>query len=282
MTTLIYIHIPKTGGNTLTDIMSRQYWPERTRIYKTKGRFIGRAFDDCVSAPEEMPVLALGHMYWGLHELVGPSRYFTMLREPIRRVISQYNHFRNHAVHPLHKAAMSHSLESFLESGICTFMHNTQVRLLSGYSGDGRCTTDMLEAAKRNLDRCVVVGLTERFDESILLMQEAFGWRDPFYLRINVAKKHVDVPKEAYALAHQYNALDAQLYEYAQGMFERQVTPSLGPRLHQFKERNAAARNRMMWKRRRYELRRYFGRVRRSIARRMSPVSIFDRPSDGL
>ena len=51
-----------------------------------------------------------------------------------------------------------------------------------------------LAQAKRNLDRFLVVGLTERFDESFILIRRALGWRLPMYERHNVSKAGLPGP----------------------------------------------------------------------------------------
>ena len=45
-----------------------------------------------------------------------------------------------------------------------------------------------LELAKRNLDDFLLVGLTERFDESFIMLRRALGWRLPMYAARNVGR----------------------------------------------------------------------------------------------
>ncbi|MGH8508442.1 MAG: hypothetical protein ACREVH_06970 [Gammaproteobacteria bacterium] len=81
--------------------------------------------------------------------------WFTMLREPIQRYISQYLY--NYEV-------MGERFDVLHFIRHRPVMANRQVRLLAG--------TRDLEAAKGHLRRMVWVGLMERFDESLLLMRD--------------------------------------------------------------------------------------------------------------
>ena len=47
--------------------------------------------------------------------------------------------------------------------------------------------------AKQNIiDNYPVIGVVERFDESILMMRRVFCWRTPFYTKANVAWNKTD------------------------------------------------------------------------------------------
>lgn len=77
------------------------------------------------------------------------------------------------------------SIGDFISSGVAVAFetNNHQTRFISGMTAEyGKCTTEMLETAKKNLrEYFTVVGLTEYFAESMLLMKRAFGWKTPFY-----------------------------------------------------------------------------------------------------
>jgi hypothetical protein len=85
---------------------------------------------------------------------------------------------------------------------------------------------ELLARAQDNLRACAVVGLTERFDETMLLLKKAYGWRLPFYERRNVSTKRPPreaIPAHILRQIEADNALDAALYTYAQELFEEQV-----------------------------------------------------------
>jgi len=106
---------------------------------------------------------------------------------------------------------------------------NGQVRQLIDHSvGHGCCTAEMLEEAKRNLEeRFSLVGLTERFDESLVVAKRVLGWKKPlFYLPAKVAPKRglsEEVSDRVMGLIREHNDLDIQLYEYASMRFKKLV-----------------------------------------------------------
>ena len=52
----------------------------------------------------------------------------------------------------------------------------------------------MLERAKRNLDEHFSwLGMTERFDESLILLRRTFGWRDVRYVSRNVSRSRAEL-----------------------------------------------------------------------------------------
>src|SRR5437667_105406 len=71
--------------------------------------------------------------------------------------------------------------------GFCS--DNDQTRQLAGKCGIPKARTsaeEMLRIAKRNLtEHFTVVGVTEKFDRSLLLMKRCLGWGRPFYVSDN-------------------------------------------------------------------------------------------------
>ena len=66
---------------------------------------------------------------------------------------------------------------------------NLQCSLIAGIKNDGTCDERTLDQAKRNLaDSFSAVGICERFEESLVLFAEIFGWQVPFYENRKVSK----------------------------------------------------------------------------------------------
>ena len=88
------------------------------------------------------------------------------------------------------------SLKDYVSSGISVELNNGQTRLLSGVEevgapviGYGECPAEILEIAKENLAvHFAVVGITERFDETLILLKTALNWNSIFYSRANVTR----------------------------------------------------------------------------------------------
>jgi hypothetical protein len=83
-------------------------------------------------------------------------------------------------------------------------------------------------AAKENLrTHFSVVGLTDRFDETLLLLRKAYGWRNVTYVRRNVAVGRPTVEDLSPATVEavtRCNRFDLELYRYAQELLERQIS----------------------------------------------------------
>jgi hypothetical protein len=185
-----------------------------------------------------------GHMYFGLHEfLPQPCTYVTLLREPIDRVVSHYYYVLRSPDHYLHDIVTSENmgLVDYVQRGIALEMDNGQTRVLAGLSAEevvgnlayvssvpfGACSEEIFRMAKANLANFfAVVGLAERFDETLVLLNHTFGWRFPFYSKRNVASDRPSrrsLSEDTRAVLRQYNRWDIQLYDCAKHLFAEAV-----------------------------------------------------------
>src|SRR5215472_9066715 len=178
--TLIFVHIPKSAGTTLSRIIDWEYNPRR--VYSLIGRYFRWSYNRLLQLPQhrisQIQVFK-GHMPFGLHRhLTQPATYLTVLRNPVDRTISDYNFSANGLLHPDHREVKRLTLSEF----ICTTPYNNiQTKLLAGQIPGydflaGECTPQMLTAAIENLrNHFALVGLTERFEESLALAKLIFG-----------------------------------------------------------------------------------------------------------
>lgn len=224
---VIFIHLPKTAGTTLYDILKKQY--SKRNILTFHG-VIGQnreAFEKQYqyTLNKNQVSLIKGHMNYGLHDVLDcPYKYITVLRNPINRIISVYYYLVQSKFHPQHHLVKGKTLEEFVTSDMAH--HNGQTRFIAGeYNpSDKLQPANLLERAKKNLQEdFAVVGLTERFDESLMLLQRKLGWKKmPFYVKENKSKKPHDssISGQAYDLIIEKNSLDIHLYQYAQEIFD--------------------------------------------------------------
>jgi len=256
--TLIFLHIGKTAGTSLRKILHRQFkaaevlrvetpWrnPERLRREETLDYF--------ATLPERRRASARlieGHVIFGIHELVPrPSTYITLLRNPVALVISQYHFVLRRPRHWLHEQVVGRgmSLEEYVQSGIALETDNSQLRALSGdrTTAFGACTPELLAQAKRSIEaHFTVTGLTERFDESLILLKRAFGWSNVRYVRANVSRRKDPVPPAALRAIEERNALDLELYRWATERFDAAIAadPSFAGEYARFRRSNALYR----------------------------------------
>jgi hypothetical protein len=258
--TIIFLHIGKTAGSTLRKILHRNIPRSRTLLVQIPQRrdTLRPRREATVEAFASMPEIVRaharlieGHMIFGIHRFVpGPSTYITVLRNPVALAVSQYRYVMRTPGHRLHDMVTSEamSLEDYVRSGISLEVDNGQTRAISGDASTpfGECSEAMLDTAKHHLDEWFgVVGLTERFDESLVLLGETFGWRRLSYVPVKVAPKVREVaPDHVLRFLAEQNRFDAALYEHARDRFERAIegSPTFAADLRRFRRRNAAYR----------------------------------------
>ena len=86
---MIFLHIPKTAGTTLHDILDRHYPPESIYSIGAIAHESMAGFKDLDEQDRNKSGCCAGIWAYGLHEhLPGPAKYFTILRDPVARVIS--------------------------------------------------------------------------------------------------------------------------------------------------------------------------------------------------
>lgn len=236
--TVIFLHIGKTAGTTLRRVLRRNFSSSDVMVVRARGRSRTETLPEFAKLPEAdraRPRLIMGHTVFGLHELVPrPSTYVSMVRKPKSLVLSQYTFVQRTEGHRHHEEVVRRgmSLEDYIGSGLSLEMDNSQTRAIAGDLDTpfGACTDEMLERAKRNIEHhFAVVGITERFDESLVLMQHAFGWRRINYVRANVAPgKRPEPSEEALRLIEEHNRLDIELYRWVGERFDAAIAADSG------------------------------------------------------
>lgn len=250
--TIIFLHIPKTAGTTLNQILRRQYRSSEILFLGANAQTSIAAYQNLQDAKKEAIRLVAGHTAFGFHRFVpGPATYFTFLREPIERVVSFFHYVKQSPQHYLNEAVANElsDISAFVGSGITKMIDNGQTRMISGTwlePAYGGINAEILQQAKDNLSRYfTVVGLTEEFDASLLLLQEAFNWRDIHYVRQNVtrvAEKERKLSVNERHMIERYNEWDMALYAYAVELMQQQIVqagPEFAQRLESFRRNNA-------------------------------------------
>jgi hypothetical protein len=229
--TIIYVHLPKCGGTTFNRIIEWEYPP--LQVFSVDPAFFRWSYRRLLGWSQDRLArikVFKGHMPFGLHKsLARPATYITVLRDPIDRAISQYYFPLAHKLQRRHRQVKNLTLEEYVQR---TPYKNVQTKMLSGLDHGydflaGECSAEELELAKLNLSaRFSLVGLTERFDESLALAKIEFGWRINQYADFNVTphrpKKDQITPLVRELITEQ-NRFDVELYAYALGLFEETV-----------------------------------------------------------
>ncbi len=151
-----------------------------------------------------------------------------MLRDPVERVLSYYWFVLSTPEHYAHARFKElGSLGAAIERSGNHELDNFQVRLLDGQATLLRPRVKLdpssLDRAKEHLGKFRVVGLTEKFEESLALLAAAFGWRDLAYHRFKQARQRPrpsDLLWKELELVRNANALDIELYEFGRTLFD--------------------------------------------------------------
>ena len=253
---IIFLHIPKAGGTTLRNVLYHQY--SRRNIYEIGEDVNGdiKHFKGLAESKRKKIKLLSGHMSHGLHiYLPGRSLYLTMLRDPVKRVYSEYRFLSSNTLHPLYAIVSKLTFREYLHVNPTRQANNGQTRLLSGNSFDDQTGIpgiiplgrNDLEKALKNLKVYFpTIGLLERFDETLLLWRCQLGWRPPFYEKKNITARSSEPLDDAdVAYVRELNRYDLILYDMAVTYFNenlRQQPESFKKQLSLFRVMNQVYR----------------------------------------
>ncbi|HJO12090.1 MAG: sulfotransferase family 2 domain-containing protein [Gammaproteobacteria bacterium] len=89
-----FIHIPKTAGTSLRQLVEAEYPKEKClRIYDPRPEVLASQTKEIQKARA-----LYGHFYYGIHQQLGvQARYVTFVRNPIDRIISFYQYQFGHS-----------------------------------------------------------------------------------------------------------------------------------------------------------------------------------------
>jgi hypothetical protein len=222
---VIFLHIPKACGTTLTKLFGR--WCEPREIFNASDVPHDEACATLrrlsVQRPPGVRVI-LGHAPFGLHEaLDGPARYVTVLRDPIERIISHFDYAARTPQHPQH-AEIKRGKIDLLELARRT--SNLQTRFLGGRNRDVPDAVTLSRAKERLAGHFAVAGTVERFDEAVVMLHRAFGRRLWPFASENVRPRRSATESLSTEELHELRALhelDTDLYEFVRRRFEDQI-----------------------------------------------------------
>lgn len=227
---VVFLHVPKTGGTSLRNSISRLFDPtELFFIYNRRKEFHSiHKLKGLTSEQKAKYLVYMGHMSFNPEILAETNpHYVTMVRHPVERVISYYHHvMTNNPKWSDDKV----SLMKYIELSEDRQLSNHQTRLLSGVVRGGTPQRHLDGAIENIQHKFSFVGLTERFDDSAVGMCKAVGWH-PLSIRrdnqgIGKPSAHFFSSQELKTI-EDLNEYDMELYRVAVSQFEQRCR-SLG------------------------------------------------------
>lgn len=254
---ILYLHLPKVGGSTFEKVIYSHLHTDQNNVidcfgdkfhliysgvyhfkpnlsagfFKEKKFVLSDKVKNILSRADLKAVL--GHSWFGIHKYVNkPYTYITLIRNPIERIVSLYYHLQTwpwvKEWEPESSEGMS--LEEFVIKAPYSEIDNDQTRRLSGCDPEiGQCTPLLLEKAKENLrQHFSVVGVTERFNETLILLKRTFGWEQKicYYPElVNTNRPAITLlPQKTIDLILSRNEWDFELYQFAQEILEESIS----------------------------------------------------------
>lgn len=225
---LIFLHIPKSAGTTVNRLIEGEY--PLFQIFSVDPVFSRSSCRHLWSLPPERLKrfrIFKGHMPFGLHKILPqPATYFAVFRDPIDRVISAFYFMRNYVLHPQYWTfrRLNWQLEDFVRNSP---RDNVQTKMVAGAPYEQPCTPEIFERAKHNIcNHFSIVGLSERFEESLALMKIRYGWKLESYHSFNITRSRPrkrELPQTTLNLIGEKNSFDIALYRLASELFQESV-----------------------------------------------------------
>jgi hypothetical protein len=221
---ILFDHVPKCGGSTLTSYLEAHYPKRKT--------FVTNGFDPAESVRlfKNMPEpvrhgyeLVIGHLANALFDSAHPECLkVTVLRDPVERIVSHYFYAKRTPRHyfyaRMHESNMD--LDDYLTSNASGELRNAYTTHFSGLAVDEaeqNPEESIAKAAQTILERYDVVGFLDDFTFFVEELRRKANLVHAYQgERVNVSRDRpsIDrVPKSAIEKIQQVNSLDIALYQ---------------------------------------------------------------------
>ena len=236
----VFFHIPKAAGTTVRELIAEQLRPARSLHIDDVSR-IAYQSDQWLSSHDFIS----GHFGAAIiPRLREGTKKFTMLRDPVARVKSQFRYLEHLASMDVafngYKTLLKgRNLQSLLEDKSDPFINSlfrdTETWSLTAdyqhhYRNHEIDQCQVLATAKNNLEAMDCFGVVEDMSGSLRLLNACFGFRISLtraeYVRENESRRPVVASAEEAALdslIREHNPLDVELYQWAREKFDKDV-----------------------------------------------------------
>ncbi|WP_118133407.1 hypothetical protein [Oceanicella sp. SM1341] len=225
-------HIPKTAGSSLAQELSARLRPYRNMAidYQPDTSFTGDMMSAAVTQFIESGMAlkcrsASGHIFAPHVEQIAAAvpdvQFFTYLRHPLSRIVSEYRYCRTE-MHPPWRNFIARypTIDAFVDEPL-------EANKMSRYLF-GTVKIDPEEAKERLFTRYAFVGLQERYPLSYLLMSRMMWGGSAPEARSRVTpsteENEVEMTADLHARIMENNALDLYLYKAVSAVYAEIAT----------------------------------------------------------
>jgi hypothetical protein len=221
---LAFVHQPKSAGRSIADFLIQNFnRPQLLNNYEILENHF----------PEELCYFNLIYGHFGYQTINLPRifRYVTVLRDPIERTISQYNHFMhmpNNFDFTKDMREKNYSFRDFItdDNPNIAYFVNVYTAFLSGVKPPEQLVYNVLfYRALQNLQfNFDFVGIVERYDDTIRLLKKKYNLKgSPKVIGKTPEKYKNDISEEDLELAKTNLQPDTVIYEVAKELFNESL-----------------------------------------------------------
>lgn len=232
---VLFPHIPKTGGTTLDYIIAKNY--KIDFVYRANAGSIERNLASLYKLHNQFRLhrVLMGHIELTdpIYQLLERKKLvqLVLLRDPISRVVSYYDYVRTGPNHPKHDIAKKMTLSEFVTSSRIDDIKNGQSYRILGWLKDNYwkkhnyTDNQVLSLVKQQLTkRYSLFGITEEYDQFLLMCRQLLGWQDIYYQRKNKSRQKTDkndIDQTTIDIIRGNNSVDCAVYDYAKTVLKK-------------------------------------------------------------
>jgi len=250
-----FLHIPKTAGTSFIALLDSYFDVDSIYPEKVWHELLKKDHTNFSKYK-----LVRGHFGYNVNQVFHRKPiYLTMLRDPVERTISQFEHIRRDKLgnnwvsenflshdellsdlfkdeNKRKRLGNSQTRYIGLDCNVFDFTKDMDEKTLNHFRFDGNLhkfqnnisDEEILENAKNRILDYEFFGITEKFEESMFLLHYTFGWKpikNMWKLNVSAPRPHKqDLSKETKEQIETWNELDRKLYDFAVKHFEERIS----------------------------------------------------------
>jgi hypothetical protein len=234
---LVFIHINKTAGRTVRYILRSSFGLRHCEVEPWHAQSAGPPFSahDLIRLRRLYPRLdSIGghrvHGYVDLHENGTKFKYFTFIRDPLKTCASRFQY------NVQYRGKKNLVFDEWIQRD---WTRNNQTKMIAGVA-------DADQAIRIIQDKHILVGLTERFDESMVMLKALMANNlNISYKQVNVARSNTLAEsllstESTRQRLIEANRADLALYDFVRRelypAYQREYGPSLEADVAQYRQ----------------------------------------------